>query len=276
MVSCTGMEKTRLTVDADYWGEDVIFNESGQDLTMTLYGRDGETLSLMIPDGKSDTLDLPSMEYTLSISLSSDSLKIDFADGRQLLTKPSDELIYGTYELEQKTIYYEDAEVDKLWPTYRYHITENHSRLAVEVTENDGVIYPVEASEQVADFFKTYLVGYYTLGDDIGFSLGEKDECIVIDSMDEFKEIAPAGVELPEIDFENNTLIIGCMVAGAPCYSLENQVVYMESDKMTVRVTYSESGGPAPDIMVLYTFWALYDKLPDVEAELDLIIVSEV
>ena len=71
-------------------------------------------------------LNLPSMDYSLSISMSSDSLKIVFADGRQITCKPDDSLVYGTSEIEEKTIYIDGGVADTPWPIYRYRITKEH------------------------------------------------------------------------------------------------------------------------------------------------------
>jgi len=124
--------KYKVTVDSAFWGEDIVYNESGKDLTMTLYHTydKADSLSVEIPDGQSDTLDLPGMDYTMSITMSSDSLKIEFADGKKIVTKSSEKMFYGTYELEEKVIYRGDAEVDRPWPTYRYRITAEHYNAA--------------------------------------------------------------------------------------------------------------------------------------------------
>lgn len=126
LVSCKEGTPDKVTVDSVCWGEEIVYNESGHDLTMIIYGSEGDELSLEIPDGQSDTLDLPSMEYVVSITMSSDSVKIVFDDGRQITTQPSEDLFYGTYEFEEKTVYENGAVVDKLWPIYRYRITEKH------------------------------------------------------------------------------------------------------------------------------------------------------
>ena len=141
------------------------------------------------------------------------------------------------------------------------------------VSVNDGGISSVEASEEVVAFFSEYLSGEYGYGNDIGFPLGEKTECLVIDSMDEFRAVAPAGVELPEIDFDNYTLIIGCMCAGEPSYDFVSQKIHVESDRMILIVEYRYNDGIALAVEVFYTFWGLYPKLPEGEVELDLRVI---
>lgn len=78
----------------------------------------------------------------------------------------------------------------------------------------DGVL-PVSPSDEVEAFFKTYLPSH-SGSYDIGFGLGEEMECIVINSISELEGIAPNDAELPSIDFDRHTLIIGRMVKGSP------------------------------------------------------------
>ena len=129
LVSCKEDSEYMVTVDSAFWGDEFVYNESGLDLTMTLFQTmNGElkTLSLEIANGQSKRLDLPAMEHTLSISMSSDSLKIKFADGKQLVTHPSENLLYGTHEFNEEIRYEGDSKIDQPWPTYTYHITESH------------------------------------------------------------------------------------------------------------------------------------------------------
>ena len=128
-MSCSNEAPYKVHIETYFWGEDVVCNESGRDMTMTLYDTyDGElqTLSFDCPDGHIKTMDLPSMMYTVSISKSSDSLKIEFADGRSIVTTPSEDFLYGTYDLTEEVRYEDGIMIDKLWPTYTYVVTETH------------------------------------------------------------------------------------------------------------------------------------------------------
>ena len=134
LISCKESINTKISIDSSYWGEDIIHNESGLDLTMTLYHTDhkGELQNLVLEISNSDwaKLSLPCQEYTLSITELSDSLRILFSDGKQILTKPSERILYGKYQLKEETRYHGDVEIDKPWPIYSYYITEEHYSLA--------------------------------------------------------------------------------------------------------------------------------------------------
>lgn len=114
------------------WGEDIVYNESGKDLQLEVYSSDrvkDEIVVLLIPSGQSDTLHLPSFDFFVSITESSDSLKVKFSDGKAYSTKASDEasLIYKSYELEEKDYWFtldgKSYLEDRKWPVYRYRIT---------------------------------------------------------------------------------------------------------------------------------------------------------
>lgn len=72
---------------------------------------------------------------------------------------------------------------------------------------------PVTASADVSAFFKTYLPSSSSSHPEPEFNFSEIDdrdiECFVINSMEEFEAVAPPSVELPVIDFDKYTLIIG-------------------------------------------------------------------
>ena len=98
-------------------------------------------------------------------------------------------------------------------------------------------------------------------------------ECFVINSMEEFEAVAPPSVELPVIDFDKYTLIIGQHWMGHPGYSFEKQAVDTESDKMTLNLVYKQLKGGTPAIMTIFYFWGLYDKLPEKTLTVNKIII---
>lgn len=70
--------------------------------------------------------------------------------------------------------------------------------------------------------------------------------------MEEFEAVAPPSVELPVIDFDKYTLIIGQHWMGHPGYSFEKQAVDTESDKMTLNLVYKQLKGGTPAIMTIF------------------------
>lgn len=136
---------------------------------------------------------------------------------------------------------------------------------------------PVSASRDVSAFFKTYLPpSSYSYPEPV-FDFGKIDvgdtECLLINSMEEFKAVAPPSVELPVIDFEKHTLIIGQHKLGNPGFTLEKQAVDTESNEMTLNLVYKEMKGGTPAIVTTFYFWGLYTKLPEKAVTVDITII---
>lgn len=127
---------------------------------------------------------------------------------------------------------------------------------------------PAAASEEVTAFFKAHLPESSTNHSEVEFNFSELDfnetECILINSAEEFAAVAPPTAELPAIDFEKYTLVIGQHQMGCPAYRLEEQAVDAESgpDKMTLNLVYSQGNGPIAAVVTTFYVWGLYDKLP--------------
>ena len=136
---------------------------------------------------------------------------------------------------------------------------------------------PVAASEEVTAFFTTHLPESSYNCSEVKFNFSEIDfgetECFLINSTEEFEAVAPPSVELPVIDFDKYTLIIGQHWMGHPGYSFEKQVVDTESDKMTLNLVYKQLKGGTPAIMTIFYFWGLYDKLPEKTLTVNKIII---
>ena len=136
---------------------------------------------------------------------------------------------------------------------------------------------PVAASEEVTAFFTTHLPESSYNCSEVKFNFSEIDfgetECFLINSTEEFEAVAPPSVELPVIDFDKYTLIIGQHWMGHPGYSFEKQAVDTESDKMTLNLVYKQLKGGTPAIMTIFYFWGLYDKLPEKTLTVNKIII---
>ena len=136
---------------------------------------------------------------------------------------------------------------------------------------------PVAASEEVTAFFTTHLPESSYNCSEVKFNFSEIDfgetECFLINSTEEFEAVAPPSVELPVVDFDKYTLIIGQHWMGHPGYSFEKQVVDTESDKMTLNLVYKQLKGGTPAIMTIFYFWGLYDKLPEKTLTVNKIII---
>ena len=127
-----------------------------------------------------------------------------------------------------------------------------------EIKPNDDAgILPVTAHEDVESFFESYLPPSDYSYSNTSFNFGEETECFVINDVDDFKEVAPESVTLPEIDFDKYTLIIGQVVMGSPGYRFVSQSIHTD----TLKVVYKKLGGASPATMTSFYFWGLYDKL---------------
>lgn len=128
---------------------------------------------------------------------------------------------------------------------------------------------PVAPSQEITDFFDAHLSGHSS---DFNFSHIDcyETECFLINSVEEFRAIAPEPIELPDIDFAKYSLIVGQHVFGEPRYSLESQAVETGTDALTLNLVYSEFCGIAPAMVAPYYFWGLYDKLPEYEVNVNI------
>jgi hypothetical protein len=136
--------------------------------------------------------------------------------------------------------------------------------------EPTGVgIAPVAASEipeEVAAFFEKYLPPSDYSRPPHEFNFGDVDDsgavCLIINSTDEFRAIAPPSAELPPVNFEKYTLVIGQHPMGDPGYRLKEQGVDVKADPMTLTLIYDQLEGGTPAIMTSSYYWGLYPKLP--------------
>lgn len=125
----------------------------------------------------------------------------------------------------------------------------------------------VSAPEEVSTFFKTYLPSNSASAPEPEFGFSEIDfsesECFQINSMDEFRAFAPPSVDLPAIDFDKYTLVIGQYSMGDPGYTLQQQAVDTQTDVMTWNLAFRRLEGPHSNSVTTFYFWGLYTKLPE-------------
>jgi hypothetical protein len=84
--------------------------------------------------------------------------------------------------------------------------------------------------------------------------------CMTVNGVEEFKAMLPSHIELPEIDFENYTLVVGryCTSGGK---ILEKRGVDTESDPMKLNMVFKDTGKGLTAMFTNY-FWDFYPKLP--------------
>lgn len=132
---------------------------------------------------------------------------------------------------------------------------------------------PVTAPKEVKSFFETYLPPMSYGYDETPFNFGINDlnntKCFLINSMEEFKAIAPSSLELPTIDFDKYTLIIGGHLLGSPKYTLMKQTVHKETAEISLNLIYQQMNGASPTIITTFYFWGLYTKLTNKTIKVD-------
>ena len=89
------------------------------------------------------------------------------------------------------------------------------------------------------------------------------DTCLMINSMEEFPTVDFRGesIEVPAIDFDTYTLVIGKYYD--PHAPLMAQRVVVESEDITVNLLFKYNGDQTDDLRI-GKFWGIYSKLPDV------------
>lgn len=138
------------------------------------------------------------------------------------------------------------------------------------IVRSDDYIYPVSPSDEVEAFLMTYLPPK-TSSFPPGFDFDEKPSCFLINSTSELEEIVLlTKVDIPFIDFDRYTLIVGRFITGAPRYTYKDQKISFKSGRPVLTVTYEEHEGMCPCVMMRYNFWGLYDKLQYTEIELNM------
>ena len=128
-------------------------------------------------------------------------------------------------------------------------------------TKDPKVIFPIAVDDDnINTFFKNALVDGHSscLFPNIS---EEKDTCILIQNFREFQQLSECEWELPEIDFDKYTLIIGkVQVPLLSSYIAEQKIIENSALTLFVRIHVpSEGMCEAP---VRY-HWGIYPKLPD-------------
>lgn len=129
-------------------------------------------------------------------------------------------------------------------------------------SETDTGISPVPASDEINRYFEEHLPKEASNNYDLEFKFGEDSQIYRFDNIDDFSGFSKNG-NVPDIDFEKNTLIVGQIRFGEPRYVFKNQSVQIESDRIDLTATFEELSGAAPCVETYLYFWGLYENLPD-------------
>jgi hypothetical protein len=96
-------------------------------------------------------------------------------------------------------------------------------------------------------------------------------KCLAINSLEELKAImhSPVG-ELPEIDFDKYTLLIGQQLMSSISYSLLSHSIDVGSEQIALTLTVKDPGAYWSALGMMY-YWGVHPKLPEIPIEVDIV-----
>lgn len=126
--------------------------------------------------------------------------------------------------------------------------------------EGYAVISPVPVSEEVKEFFDEALPYLPMERSPFSFSPNKDSEFFVINSEQEFRDLYKGEKDLPQLDFEHYTLIIGQMIMGGVSYYLDTIELRIYGDKNVLTIHTRE---PQYMYCALYNmyFWGVFPKI---------------
>ena len=88
----------------------------------------------------------------------------------------------------------------------------------------------------------------------------DKDTCCVVNSRSELQALYTCDKQLPEIDFDKYTLILGMRIIPAG-YAMEIKTVETTEEAIVVTLETEQLPGAFIAAMIPYYYWGLYEKL---------------
>ena len=126
LTSCEDAKPVKPTVDWNSWGDEIVYNDTDIELSLTLDDLKGHVKTVVIAPAAADTLAIPSMEYSLCLQ---NAEEVGISHENQLLVslKKGVDKFFTDYDYEEFEYTFKvDGQTwteDRLWPRYRYHIT---------------------------------------------------------------------------------------------------------------------------------------------------------
>ena len=140
---------------------------------------------------------------------------------------------------------------------------------SVDSTQDEGaskdysVISPVPVSEEVKAFFDEalpYLPGLPIELSPFLFQSNVNSEFFVLNSEQELRDVYKGEKHLPQLDFEQNTLIIGQMLMPGASFYLESVELRVYDDRNVLAIYTREPPYLYSTLYNLY-FWGLFPKI---------------
>lgn len=122
----------------------------------------------------------------------------------------------------------------------------------------EKTIIPVSNNVEITSFFEKYLPSPALSPSDCFFVDNANDTCFLINSMKQFQKLTSCS-ELPEIDFESYTLIVGQRTVPNSFYSILEQKI-IETSVLELNLVLDLGENHYPAFSTLY-FWGIYPKL---------------
>ena len=145
-------------------------------------------------------------------------------------------------------------------------LTSCKSNLDIETDQLSEMMSPLESSEEITSFFnlneEVFINSFSSY-----FPRFPRDTCFMFNSRAELQEMYVGDKKIPEIDFDEKTLIIGMIMEPAG-YSLESQALDITKDSIVVNFTMRQLKGAFVAMIYPYYFWGLYEKLPQKHLEI--------
>ena len=141
-------------------------------------------------------------------------------------------------------------------------------------TSRGDVLKPVKeikGYDTISDFFNSELpIDVHSAG---FFVNHDKDECYVINTLEGLKSIYSGGNQIPKIDFEKYTLIIGQHIMPASGYIIEKQEMVLRDNIPVLNLIVNNKYEYKPTLYTPLYFWGVYPKLYKSNVDVNIIIL---
>lgn len=141
-------------------------------------------------------------------------------------------------------------------------------------TNRSDILKPVieiKGYNTISDFFNSELP--VDANSASFFVNSEKDECYVINTLEGLKSIYNGDHQIPEIDFEKYTLIIGQHIMSASGYIIEKQEVVLRDNDSVLNIFVNNKYEYKPSLYTPLYFWGVYPKLYKFNVDVNIIIL---
>ena len=130
-----------------------------------------------------------------------------------------------------------------------------------KIDTKTDTIYPKVSDKNISVFFEEHLPIFSGSRSECFFVDNNENRCIMINSVDEFRKIFSCSKDLlPTIDFKSYTLIIGQYQMPGTAYSVDEQSIIVESNKIELNINVQCPEGSLGVICPLY-YWGIYPKI---------------